>query len=308
MLQQAAQLAIQRLSSDQDLEIDHYGERWGKVLRITSQDLGRGISTTDGVLDDFVLTIQPVDDGGKVNLNLASEALIIATLKTLDEPYRAEAIAEAIIDWRDADAIGPYETGAYQTPTRTFATPNVDFRRSADLLLARGVSPTLYWGEDQNSNGILDPNEDDGDERLPYDSEDGKLNKGLCDVFAARANPEININTASGEVLRGMLNAFETPVEQVELIVRGVDTYCAGPDGVRHTGDDQAFGTMSALQESLGDTLNFDPNLLPIGFHSEQFRFILQIQYNNPHYVRSASLVVGRDSSGEIAIREWVKN
>lgn len=307
LLQQAAQLAMQRLASDQELEIDHYGERWGQTIRITSQDLGLAISKADNGQEEFVLTIQPIDDSGKVNLNHATEAMTISVLKELGVLHDGAMIAEAIIDWRDLDSIGAYETNAYHTTLAAYATPNADFLRTEDLLLTKGVSPSLYWGEDRNSNGNLDPNEDDGEAHLPYDNNDGRLNKGLCDVFAARSEPEVNVNTATEEVIRGLLSASQTPIEQVEAITRLIQKYRVGPDGLRNTKDDQGLGTMDALLELLGDKGSGDLNLLPIGFHSEQFRFILQIQYNDPYYIRSASLVVGRDSSGELVVREWVR-
>ncbi|MBI5093045.1 MAG: helix-hairpin-helix domain-containing protein [Candidatus Hydrogenedentes bacterium] len=48
-----------------------------------------------------------------------------------------------------------------------------------DLLKLENVTLFTLYGEDQNRNGILDPNEDDGDRSWPSDNADGHLDSGL---------------------------------------------------------------------------------------------------------------------------------
>ena len=52
-----------------------------------------------------------------------------------------------------------------------------------DLLLIERMDAVQLYGEDQNRNCLLDPNEDDGDETWPYDNADGILDRGLAQYF-----------------------------------------------------------------------------------------------------------------------------
>ena len=55
---------------------------------------------------------------------------------------------------------------------------NGPFKTLRELLLVRGVTEALFYGEDTNLNGRLDYNERDGDESYPVDNGDYVLNKG----------------------------------------------------------------------------------------------------------------------------------
>ncbi len=78
-----------------------------------------------------------------------------------------------------------------------------------DLLRVPGFSESLLFGEDANRNGRLDPNEDDGDENLPPDNRDGRLDHGMAQYFTVAAyDPE--------RTLAGRLKVdLNSPVEQL---------------------------------------------------------------------------------------------
>ena len=67
-----------------------------------------------------------------------------------------------------------------------------------DLLRVEGMTPELLFGEDSNRNGLLDPNEDDGEATLPWDNEDGVLNLGLSAYITAFAQ-ETNLRADGTE-------------------------------------------------------------------------------------------------------------
>ena len=68
------------------------------------------------------------------------------------------------------------------------------------------IDDSIWFGEDMNGNGILDPNEDDGTESPPYDDMDGVLDKGIKDYLTVHSNTStVNPNTASPEVLKIMM-------------------------------------------------------------------------------------------------------
>jgi DNA uptake protein ComE-like DNA-binding protein len=99
----------------------------------------------------------------------------------MELPDMTAAIAAAIIDWRDsneepeADGI---ERSYYAAKVHPYTIRNVPFKTVRELLLVRGVTPELFYGEDTNCNGMLDANENDGDAGEPRDNADGKLDRG----------------------------------------------------------------------------------------------------------------------------------
>ena len=89
-----------------------------------------------------------------------------------------------------------------------------------ELLQIQGITPALFYGEDANRNGMLDPNEDDGNESLPNDNADGILDAGFREFFTASSKErnstsagekKININgTILTELFDEIEEAFDT--------------------------------------------------------------------------------------------------
>lgn len=77
-------------------------------------------------------------------------------------PGMTEDIADAILDWLDADD-EPREFGAeneyYTTLSPPYTTKNGPLETIEELLLVRGVTPELLFGADRNRNGIIDAGE-----------------------------------------------------------------------------------------------------------------------------------------------------
>ena len=77
-------------------------------------------------------------------------------------PGMTEDIADAIMDWLDADD-EPREFGAeieyYSGLSPAYATKNGPLETIEELLLVRGVTPELLFGADRNRNGIIDADE-----------------------------------------------------------------------------------------------------------------------------------------------------
>ena len=110
------------------------------------------------------------DETGKLNLN---QLLIMAANNKLNDdntrnflmqlPNMTNEIADAMLDWIDSDEI-PLQYGAeseyYQTLPQPYKPANGFLTSLDDLLLVRGVTPLLLFGEDLNRNGIMDPGED----------------------------------------------------------------------------------------------------------------------------------------------------
>ncbi len=147
------------------------------------------------------------DEASKLNLNTATKDMLLKL------PNMTEDLADAIIDWRDADdnpGANGAESSYYNTLTPPYNCKNAPFETLEELLYVKGMTPALLYGEDFNLNGVLDPNENDGDTTFPPDNMDGKLDPGLwslCTVWSkdknvdANGKKRVNLNTATPEQL-----------------------------------------------------------------------------------------------------------
>src|SRR5262249_57796060 len=119
-----------------------------------------------------------------------------------------------ILDWIDADST-PRSTGAeddyYMGLNPPYHCKNGPLDSLEELLLVKGVTPQLLFGNDFNRNGILDPDEDDGS---------GVLDLGWSAYFTvysreqnvdSTGNARININMSDLNTLSQLLT---TPLGQ----------------------------------------------------------------------------------------------
>ena len=118
--------------------------------------------------DRYPLRYGVADECAKLNVNSlilqdpTGEVLYAALLKL---PNMTEEIADAIVDWVDADETqrpNGAEAGVYQGMTPPYTCKNGPISSLEELLLVRGVTPQLLFGNDRNRNGVLDPGEEDG--------------------------------------------------------------------------------------------------------------------------------------------------
>jgi hypothetical protein len=124
------------------------------------------------------------------------------------DPFRAEEtlmklpgatreIVQAILDWTDGDD-DKREVGAERDDYERLDPPitprNGPIESIEELLLVKGVTPELLYGEDFNRNGRLDPEEDDGAATLPMDNQDGKLDRGWSSMLTLYSR-ETNVDS-----------------------------------------------------------------------------------------------------------------
>lgn len=147
---------------------------------------------------DYGLT----DEAGKINLNSASLEMLLKL------PGMTSELAASIIDWRDEDGdvtTGGAEDEYYLLLSEPYNCKNAPFETVDEILLVKGASEELLYGEDTNLNGVLDENENDGDNSAPSDNRNGRLEGGFYDyvtVYSVEANTDsegnerINLNDA----------------------------------------------------------------------------------------------------------------
>lgn len=161
------------------------------------------------------------DESSKLNLNAmlkGEEDDLAARTMLMNLPNMSEDIADAILDWIDSDItdrpLGA-ESDYYLSLATPYEPPNGPLDALDDLLLVRGVTPELLYGEDANRNGLLDPNENDGELSLPLDNGDGFLDRGWLNYLTiysrevnTRADGEERINVNQG-LLTELYDALE---------------------------------------------------------------------------------------------------
>ena len=130
-----------------------------------------------------------LDECARINV-AAAPAEVLARVPGLD----SERIAE-IMQLRKVDAL----------------------KDVSDLLGLERLDAAQVLGEDTNGNGLLDPNENDGDRSWPPDNEDGRLNRGLCAYLTARSVAR-NVNARG----KKRVNISSADVKQITSGVPGV--------------------------------------------------------------------------------------
>ncbi|MFM9960860.1 MAG: hypothetical protein ACKV2Q_06505 [Planctomycetaceae bacterium] len=96
-------------------------------------------------------------------------------------PGMTYELADAILDFIDEDdtpRTNGCESEFYNSQSPAYPAKNSPLESLDELLLVRGVTPEYLYGEDFNRNGLLDPNENDGNASWPPDNEDGALQLG----------------------------------------------------------------------------------------------------------------------------------
>lgn len=159
-----------------------------------------------------------IPESAKLDVNIAP----VETLAAL--PGMTTAVAAAIADWRDADddvnENGGAERTDYAGASPPYAPRNAPLESLDELRLVRGMTDAVYFGEDANQNGILDPGEDaDGD---------GKLTPGLRDLLNLDARePALAPDGTARTSVVPVGRALRTRLTDLLGATRGEEVYTA---------------------------------------------------------------------------------
>ena len=186
------------LVMDDDPVVDSESDRWANdEINMKDVKLAGGTFTVlrDCYDDASVSRYGAGDESAKLNINVATREQLARL------PRITPAVVAAIIDWRDdneqpePDGI---ERGYYESLPHPYTIRNAPMRTMREMLLVRGVTPELFYGEDTNVNGVLDDNENDGDASDPPDNADGRLDRGWY-AWLTSYSFEKNVNPLSGQ-------------------------------------------------------------------------------------------------------------
>jgi len=170
------------------------------------------------------------DEAGKINLNSASQETLLKL------PGMTAELAASIIDWRDEDSdvtAGGAEDEYYLLQPQAYHCKNAPLETVNEVLLIKGASEDLLYGEDTNLNGILDEHENDGDQSDPSDNRNGRLDGGFyhyVTVYSTEANTDaqgnsrVNVNDSRtrGELQKALQEA--TTADRALEIMNQVST------------------------------------------------------------------------------------
>jgi len=160
-------------------------------------------------LDRTVVRYGPVDECAKMHINRVGRS----GLQSI--PFLTNEMIDCLIDYRDGND-RPEQEGAeqeyYDRLPFPYVIKNAGISTVEELLLVKGFSAAIVYGEDANLNGLLDPNEDDGDETFPSDDADGELNPGMRGLattisyqgcFDSEGNPRQYMNRSAVQLIEG---------------------------------------------------------------------------------------------------------
>ena len=222
----ASQYIMAKLGSDNGEQADEAAE--GEDCEAMQVGQGYFWVLRSNLEDDDEFDYGLTDEAGKINLNSASLEMLLRL------PEMTAELAASIIDWRDEDSeisAGGAEDEYYLLQAEPYNCKNSPFETVDEILLVKGASEELLYGEDTNLNGILDDHENDGDLSDPADNRNGRLEGGFYDyvtVYSVEANVDsegnerINITDAGarGELQSVLQELFgeERSLEIMNLI------------------------------------------------------------------------------------------
>ncbi|MBI5749321.1 MAG: general secretion pathway protein GspK [Nitrospinae bacterium] len=171
---------------------------------------------------DGYAEVRVMDEGGKIDINVASRDDIIRVITALGfDVEDKDVIADSILDWIDENnfhRLNGAEDDYYRSLPEPYRAKNEPLNTVDELLWVRGITPKIFynqvvsrspeWGEMETealseSNGNIS-------------IEDRKFRTGLESVFTVfTGSNKININTAPISLLLSLPGVGEAQIERI---------------------------------------------------------------------------------------------
>jgi hypothetical protein len=266
----------------------------GQLLRDRGTARGRGGFAVIAPVtnDDTASTVRYglMNESSKLNINELAAADLDeeeARDALLNLPEMTTELADAILDWIDEDdELREFGAEADTYDGLGYQMKNGPLESLEELLLVTGVTPWLLFGEDANRNGLLDANEDDGEDTLPTDNADGTLALGWSAYLTvhsresnlqADGSPRIHLNDGSlDELFDTLEEEFNEDVAQFIVAYRmygpiesADEAVLEGDEAIRQVAQQVAKAVFSAGRSS-GNTVSRGGMNLATG---AQFKF-----------------------------------
>lgn len=141
--------------------LDEQGMYGGIRFGLQNESARLNINTLTILEANSAALLPAVAAAGDAGDDVDTDNIAVSLLLAL--PGMTEEVADAILDWIDEDDESrPYgaESGDYYNTLPTpYSCANGPLQSVEELLLVRGVTPTLLFGADANRNGVIDPDE-----------------------------------------------------------------------------------------------------------------------------------------------------
>lgn len=254
---------------------DAYSDVWAqppeqKDLEKGGMKLGKGT---------FTYTL--IDEEGKININKATPMLLVAMLQFYGyDEVESEDIANAIVDWRDADSVvlgddestgltenEYYSEAAGQKLKRDpsdgdliYRCPNEPFLTIEELLDVTGITQDLFFGANADEEAKTAIVQRDRAAKGKSTSSGGKRRsiKGnqrpLNEIITVYGDGNLNFNTASEEVLTILLFAGNnlTDEQSARSIANNIIKYRGDEFNRKSLRPDDALKSMADMSKISG--------------------------------------------------------
>ena len=181
--------------------------------RWTGDGSAHDLNLVDGLLR---VTIQ--DESGKIDLNTASEVLLVGLFRSVGVTQEAAvALADSVQDWRDADKLrrlNGAEEAEYLAAGKDYAPPNVPFETVDELQRVLGMTPQVFR--------LLEP-------ALTVYSRQPGVNTAVAQRSALLAIPGVSPDMVE-QFLAQRQNASAS--QQPAPVFAGAGGFASGPTGV----------------------------------------------------------------------------
>jgi hypothetical protein len=164
-------------------------------------------------VDDMEVLVRVGKEARKTNLNQASDAQIrdrIIQWLGEDRFDEAEQLADAILDWRDPDDLtrtNGAEADDYEARGLDYKPSNGPFNLLTELLLVRGVTGELFWG-----NPVQE-----AEAELEAETEAGTKIKTKAEIKTDAGN-QLGTSDLEGEQLSSLVEGFTIYPQQVSRV------------------------------------------------------------------------------------------
>lgn len=239
------------------------------------------ISLSDVRLGEGRINVRIQDLERKFNINVVDEPFLERTMAVMGvDSFASGVIVDSILDWLDGNQ-EPRLNGAdgedYITtpnpPFPPYMSKNGPIDHIAELLLIRGIEPSLYYGLGGERSSSFS-NIDSSPETV-----------GLRDIFTSIGDPRVNVNTASTIVL-SLIPGLN------EILAREIVRFRRGEDQLDGTIDDRPFRSLNDLLAVPGMDTELMAHLRRFcATYSKTFEVVVEAQFGDYVKTYQATLV-----------------
>ena len=224
-------------------QFDALSQFWAGGVYGTNEVLA-GMSLENIALGDGTISVRIEDAESRFNINVHGPEIINQALMYMGvDTFQSSVILDSLMDWVDPDTdirVNGADEESYlaepNLPFPPYLVKNGPLDDISELLLIRGITPPIYYGSGSSSLPTG---------QMPIDG--GFGNFGLIDLFNTLGDFQININTASRDVIQ-MLPGMDPNLAWEITMTR------AGLDGMDGTEDDMPFMRLTDLMNVPGMT------------------------------------------------------